>query len=118
MADGDYTPVLLSESVSGLPIIVTATSSPGTLIHTPSTTSPDLEFVTLYAHNMSAYTVILTLQFGGTSYELPFSVGSRSFRLLCDRYPIRGASNVIRVYADTSGVIAVTGRITEVDVPA
>jgi len=57
----------LSGSTHGGSIKVAATSSPGTTIHTATSSTTDCDVVTLYAYNSSASAVTLTLQWSGTT---------------------------------------------------
>lgn len=59
-----YSKVLLSGSTDGLPIAVVATATLGTTIHTAHAT--DKDEVWLYATNIDASAVDLTLEWGGT----------------------------------------------------
>lgn len=120
MADGDFTPQLLSGSTNGRPISVAAESSPGTLIHTPSTSDPSLEYVTLYVINPGSTLRTITIEFGGTSTsdQITDQIPSESVKLIADRYPIRGAGNVIRAFASATNTLLIVGRVTKAEVPS
>ena len=57
----------ISGSSGGSPIKVTATSSPGTNIHSTLTSSTAIDEVWLYATNTSVSSITLTLQWGNTA---------------------------------------------------
>jgi hypothetical protein len=59
-----FSKTILSGSTDGKAILVAATATPGTLIHTGSTTTTTLHEVWLYAHNTSATDVLLTVEWG------------------------------------------------------
>lgn len=64
-----YTKEVLSGSTHGRGILVAATSSPGTTIHTASTgtTNAGEDIITLYAYNGDTANRTLTIQWGGTT---------------------------------------------------
>lgn len=121
MASGDLTPTILSASSNGKGILVAATVSPGTLLHTPSTTLPNYELVTLYAVNRHASTVrTLTIQWGGVTATDEITVtlaAGRGIAVVVDRLPIAGAANPIRAYVNTGTDVSVWGRMIEVEAP-
>lgn len=59
-----FSKTTLSASTDGKAILVAATATPGTLIHTGSTTTSTLHEVWLYAQNTSASDVLLTVEWG------------------------------------------------------
>lgn len=60
-----FTKEFLSGSTNGRPIKVTATATPGTLLHTADATAVDEIY--LYVVNTSGGDVDLTIEFGGTT---------------------------------------------------
>ena len=62
-----YSKQLLSGSTNGRGILVAATATAGTLIHTAVSGTSSLDEVWLYAHNTSASAVKLTLEWGGVT---------------------------------------------------
>ncbi len=62
-----YAKQTLSGSTDGKAIAVAATSSPGTTIHTGSTTTTTYDEIWLYAVNQSAADIKLTIEWGGTT---------------------------------------------------
>jgi len=59
--------ITLSGSTDGRPILVAATATPGTTIHTASSTATDYDEVWLYATNNDTVSRTLTVEFGGTT---------------------------------------------------
>ena len=59
-----YTKRFLSESVNGKAILVAATSTPGTLLHTAVSGTADMDELWIYANNTSANAVKLTIEWG------------------------------------------------------
>ena len=102
---------LLSGSTNGRPIVVSATSSPGTTIHTASSVSGVIDEVWLYATNTTANTVALTVEFGGTDagdkivVGLP-PVGSPQLLLVSPGLPLSGGV-VVRAFGNVAGVTVV-----------
>lgn len=120
MASGDVTQALLSGSSNGRPISVTATGTPGTTIHTPTLSAPNLEFVTLFATNISGSAVDLTIEFGGTTSPgdtIVVTVPSKETMRVVDRWPLEGASRVVRAFAGTTAVINITGYVSKYEAP-
>ena len=62
-----YSKTILSGSTDGRGILVTATATAGTLIHTGSATATTLDEIWLYAVNSDAADVKLTLEWGGVT---------------------------------------------------
>ncbi len=116
----DYTKEPLSESTDGRPIQVTATSSPGTLIHTCSDDPDDQDELWVYAFNTTSGNVVVTLEFGGTSASdaLPTTVHADSDRVISRGMVLPGKASPleVRAYATSGSVINVQGyanRITQ-----
>lgn len=118
MASEDLTVGVLSGSTAGRPIVVVATATAGTLIHTPASTAPNLELVTLYACNIGASTRTLTMEWGTATSPptVSLEVGG-GWVLVADRLPIQSASNVIRAFASAASEVLITGRVTYYEAP-
>ena len=72
-----YSKELLSGSTNGLGILVVATSTAGTLIHTAVSGTTDLEEIWLYAVNAHSADIKLTLEWGEATNR-PATSRSRS----------------------------------------
>jgi len=109
----------LSGSTDGTGILVAATSSPGTTIHTAtsSTTATTWDEIWLYAYNGHTAAVTLTIQFGGTTtvtndvkLDIPYKQGA----ILIVPGWILQNSLVVKAYAGTTNVIAITGWVNAI----
>lgn len=119
MSSGDLTPILLSANSTGLPINVTATATPGTLIHTAAGTGGDHDLITLYAHNIHTATVSLVLEWGTATGAQNLIIDLRPNSgpiLVADRVPLTG-SNVVRAFCATTAVVNIVGRAVSVEAP-
>lgn len=104
-----YSLIDLSASTDGQPISITATSTPGTTVHTAGASGTD--WVTLYAANEHTADVEITVEWGAAQnhkvISIPFDEGDY---LIADRLPISN-SGVIKVFAGTTAVIWIHGRV-------
>jgi hypothetical protein len=114
--DSDYKKRKLSASQDGRGIKITATTSPGTLLHqaTSKLAANEWDAVWLYAVNSSPSAVKLTLQWGGTSSPddlieqvIPAQSGVVS---LTPGWLIQNGRE-LRAYAETGGVVVVHGVV-------
>ena len=115
-----FTKKILSASTDGRPILVVATASSGTTIHTGSATATTLQEVWLYASNPSNTQYTLTVQFGGTTaidddIVIPIPPQAGLF-LISPGLILKGNATplVIRAYASTASKITITGYINEI----
>jgi hypothetical protein len=111
---------ILSGSTNGRGILVAATSTPGTTIHATGTSATILDEIWLYAHNTSAATVKLTIEYGGTGTGdlIEFTVPAEN-----GLYPIatglilRGtgsAATTIAAFAATTNVLNLFGYVNRI----
>ena len=106
----------LSGSTDGRQILVAATASPGTLIHTAQAGATDGSYdeVWLYAVNSSATVAVkLTIEFGGTGTgdQIETKVPPESGLFLAlPGYVLRN-SLIVRAFAATTNVVAVGGYV-------
>lgn len=114
-----FTRFLLSASpASGRPIPVAAIVTPGTLIHTAVAGPAYFDEVYLYATNVSALAVPLTIEFGGVlvgdqvahSYTIP---ANSPPILLIDGLTINGGL-LVRAFAGTTNVINISGYVNRI----
>lgn len=111
-----FTKTILSGSTDGKGIKVAATGSPGTTIHTGSSTATTIDEVWLYAMNTDTAARKLTVQWGGTASpddEIEVTVPAESGLLLvAPGLPIKGnasAALVVRAYAASANVVTIHG---------
>jgi len=111
----DFRKQQLSESNYGEGILVNATTSPGTLIHTALASSAKNEWdaVTIDAANMSASAVELTLQFAGTGTndKIIITIPPKSgLQTVLDGLVVNGGRE-IRAYASANDAIVLYGIV-------
>jgi len=115
-----YSKVLLSGSSQGQPILVAATSSPGTNIHTTGTSSSITDCVTLYAHNTDTTARKLTVEFGGTGTANTIEVtvpAESGLMLVVPQLPLTGtgsASKSVACFCATTNVVAICGYVDRI----
>lgn len=106
--------MILSASTNGKRILVAATATPGTTIHTATNTSGELDWVTLYAHNDHTSILTLTVEFGGTTS--PDDVVRETLLsqagdvLIIAGLPLRGGL-VIKAFASVANKVTLSGFI-------
>jgi hypothetical protein len=115
-----FTKLVLSGSTNGRAILVAATASPGTTIHTGSTNTAVIDEVWLYAQNTDTTARKLTIEWGGTSspddlIELTIPAES-GLTLVAPGLLIKGAGTalVVRAFAATTNVITIHGYVNRI----
>jgi len=105
-----YTKKRFSQAGDGLPILVAATATAGTLIHTAHASGEDN--IWLYATNSHSAAVQITVEFGGVAAkDLIFQsipVKPSGLVLVIPGLPLTG-STAVRVFAATANVISISG---------
>lgn len=114
-----FTKRQLSGSTNGRPIKVTATATPGTLIHTATSTTDEFDEIYLWAVNTSSSAVALTLEWGGTTSPDDFTAGglvieANSDLLLVAPGLILGGGLIARAFAGTTAVINLVGFVNRI----
>jgi hypothetical protein len=115
-----YTKVLLSGSNQGQPILVAATSSPGTTIHSTGTSGTIIDNVTLYAHNTDTTARKLTVEFGGTGTANTIEVtvpAESGLMLVVPQLPLTGtgaAAKTVAAFCATTNVVAISGYVDRI----
>lgn len=108
---------ILSGSTDGKAVLAVATATPGTLVHTGSTTAATLHEVWLYAVNTSASAVKLTVEWGGVAApndHIEFTVPAESgLYLIVPGLLIKGNATalLVRAFAATASVISIHGYV-------
>lgn len=112
-----FSKTILSASTDGRAVLVAATSSPGTTIHTGSSTASTFHEVWLYASNPDLTQHTLTIQWGNTTNPndyitlyLPAQVG---LTVVAPGLLLKGNATplVIRAFADTASKVTITGYV-------
>ena len=116
-----FSKIKLGNSTNGRGILVAATSSPGTLIHTTSTTATTIDEVWLYAQNTDTSARKLTVEWGGTGSGdiLEVTIQPESGLILISAGLIllySGSTTTINAFAATTNVIGIYGYVNRIAV--
>lgn len=115
-----YSKNILSGSTDGKGIKVVATATPGTLIHTGSSTASTLQEIWLWAYNSHSASVLLTLEFGdATAPDSNIKVTLESQKGLILIVPgllLKGNASplTVKAFAGTGDVITISGFVNEI----
>ena len=115
-----YTKTILSGSTDGRGILVAATATAGTLIHTGSGTATTLDEIWLYAVNSDAADVKLTLEWGGVTVSndlIEVTVTAESgLMLVAPGLLIKGNASplVVRAWAAVTNDIIIHGYVNQI----
>lgn len=116
MANPKFTKLQLSESANGAPIIISATSTAGTLVHTSISGTAEEDEIWLYATNIHSSNVQITIEFGDANSQnniietIPADDG---LYLIIPGLILNGAKSV-RIFAGTTNVIHVSGFVNRI----
>jgi len=113
-----FTKQLLSGSTNGKAIKVAATATAGTTIHTAVSGTSSLDEIWLYAHNSSASTVKLTLEWGEATApdgNIEINIGAEGTGLvLVSPGILLQNSLVVKAFAATANVVTLTGYVNRI----
>lgn len=113
-----FTKTLLSGSTNGKAIKVAATATAGTTIHTAVSGTSSLDEIWLYAHNSSASSVKLTLEWGEATApdgNIEINIGAEGTGLvLVAPGLLLQNSLVVKAFAATANVITLTGYVNRI----
>lgn len=113
-----YSKQLLSGSTNGKGILVAATATAGTTIHTAVSGTSSYDEVWLYAHNTSASAVKLTLEWGEATApngNIEINIGSEGTGLILVAPGILLQNGlVIKAFAGTTNVINIFGYVNRI----
>jgi len=110
-----FTKQLLSGSTNGRPILVAATGSPGTAIHTSVAGTTNFDEIWLYAAcATTGSNSILTIQYGGTTspddnIKLALT-GTQGLSLVLPGAVLNNSA-VVRAHATTGSIVNITGWV-------
>ena len=110
----------LSGSTDGRAILVAATATPGTTIHTGSSTSTTYDEVWLYAQNTDTTDRKLTIEWGGTTVPndlIEFTVKAENgLYLIVPGLVLKGNATplVVRAFAAQANVVTITGFVNRI----
>ena len=107
---------------TGLGVLVVATATAGTTIHTASNVATHIDEIWLYANNIHSSTVKLTIEFGGVSVtkdliEFTVPVTGSGLYLVCPGLLIQGnaTAKVVRAFAATASKIELFGYVNRIE---
>lgn len=105
----------LSGSTDGAPIQISATSTPGTTVHTSVSATDQIDMVHLFAVNNHTAAVEIEVEYGNTTAATNIVLTIPSDSGLVRITPEGGLpsqnSDVIAVFAGTTNVIAIFGHV-------
>lgn len=107
----------LSGSTNGRQILVSASASAGTLVHTAVSGTSSLDEVWVYAVNTSTSAVKLTLEYGGTTSpndHIEITITGEAGLVLVVPGLVLNNGLVIRAFAGTTNVIALSGYVNRI----
>lgn len=114
MANTVFGGLVLSGSTDGRGILVAATSTPGTTIHTAQNDATLVDQIRLYAQNNHTADVLLTIEYGGTTSPndliqatIPYKAG---LFLIVPKLVLRN-NLVVKAFAGTTNVISIFGSV-------
>jgi hypothetical protein len=112
-----FSKLLLSGSTNGRQILVSASATAGTLIHTAVSGTSSLDEIWIYAVNTSGTSVKLTLEYGGVTApndHIEINIpGEAGLVLICPGLVLNN-SLVVRAFAGTANVIALSGYVNRI----
>lgn len=117
----EYTKRLLSGSISGKPISVASTATPGTLLHTAIAGTDGFDEVYLFVSNLTGSAATLTIEWGGTAdpgdhiskaVSVPANTGPTGVVL---GLPVNGGVE-IRAFSGTGAALNITGYVNRIAV--
>lgn len=106
----------------GLGILVVATATAGTAIHTASSTATTIDELWLYAYNNHTSTVVLSVEFGGVTSPkdlIKSTLASQAgLVLICAGLVIQGntTAKVVRAFAATASQVCLFGYVNRITV--
>tara|TARA_R100001082_G_scaffold108569_2_gene83993 strand:+ start:2011 stop:2361 length:351 start_codon:yes stop_codon:yes gene_type:complete len=107
----------LSGSTNGRPIEVAATSTAGTTIHTAVSGTTDIDEIWIWASNNDTSSIILTIEFGGTTDQddrLVTTVAASSTELVVPGLILQNGC-IVKAYAGTTNEINLVGYVNRLD---
>jgi hypothetical protein len=106
----------LSGSTNGTGILVSASATPGTLIHTAVSGTSSYDEVWLYCQNTASATVALDIEYGGTAVKdlIELNIPGESGLVLVVPGLFLNNSLVVRAFAATASVLSIHGYVNRV----
>ena len=115
-----FTKKILSGSTDGRGILVAASATPGTTIHTASSTPATMQEIWLYASNADASAYALTVEWGGVTaladqIKLTLSA-TQGLVLIAPGIILKGNATplIIKAFAATGSKVSIFGYVNEI----
>lgn len=112
-----YSKKKLSGSTDGKQILVAATASPGTLVHTAVSGLVDMDEIWLYATNNHSASLSLTIQYGGTTSpndSIQMSIPSKTGLFLILPGLVLQNSQIVRAFCQSANLVSVVGWVNRI----
>ena len=106
----------------GLGILVAATATAGTAIHTASTTATTIDELWLYGYNNETSSVVLTIEYGGVTSPKDVIKSTMAAQaglvLLVAGLVLQGneTAKIVRAFAATANKISIFGYVNRITV--
>ena len=114
-----YSRLLLSGSVSGLPVIVAAIATPGTIIHTAVAGAAAWDEIYIWASNVTAAAAVLTIEWGGAVD--PGNLSTKAVSIPANSPPIPimtgqvlNGGSVVGAFCVAGSAINITGYVNRI----
>ena len=112
-----FTKAILSGSTSGKGVVVVATATAGTLIHTAVAGASAIDAIWLYAVNTSTSAVKLTIEYGAApapDNNIELTVAAESGLVLVSPGLILNGGLTVKAFAATASVIVLYGYVNKI----
>jgi len=112
-----FTKAILSGSTSGKGVVVAATATAGTLIHTAVAGSSSIDEIWLYAVNTSTSAVKLTIEYGAATApdnNIELTVAAESGLVLVSPGLLLNGGLTVKAFAATASVIVLYGYVNQI----
>ena len=111
----DFTKEFLSGSTNGRAVLVVATATPGTLIHTAHATAKDEIYIKAFNTDTTARK--LTIEFGGVTSPndtIEVTIPAESGEIVVIPGDILSSSLVVRAFCATASVVGCVGYVNRI----
>jgi hypothetical protein len=114
-----YSRILLSGSTSGQPVIVAATATPGTLIHTAVAGAAAFDEVYAWASNVTATAATVTFEWGsvadpGSHMVKAVNIPANSPPIPISTGQVLNGGLIFRAFSGTASAINITGYVNRI----
>ena len=111
-----FSKIPLSASTNGKGVLVAATASIGTTIHTAGSGTTNFDELWMYAHNNSSSSVKLTIEYGSTNAQdnIEITLTGESGLVLVVPGLFLNNSLSVTAFAGTTNVITIHGYVNRV----